>query len=132
MQRETILTQVQKAIADSCGISEELIEPSATLFQELGITSIDLVDILFTLESDFGVELKVTDIEARSRRDLEGVPFEVHGVITPEGREVLRRTLPEIPPERLVEGLTMHEIVNLITVDILCTMVQLKLSEVEA
>jgi acyl carrier protein len=129
MEREVILQHVRQAIADSCGIAEERIEPTSTLFQELGVTSIDLVDILFTLESNFDVELKISDIESRSRSELRDTPFEVNGVITPEGREVLRRRLPEIPAERLVDGLTMHDIVNLINVEILCTLVHDKLSE---
>ncbi len=131
MDKQEILQHVRQAIADSCGIPEERIEPSATLFQDLGVTSIDLVDILFTLESAFGVELKISDIENRSRSELQDVPFEVNGVITPEGREVLRRSLPELPPEKLVEGMTMFDIVNLITVDIVCTMIQYKLAEDE-
>jgi acyl carrier protein len=129
MDRETILQHVRKSIADSCGIPEAAIHPSATLFQELGITSIDLVDILFTLESVFGVELKISDIESRARAELHDVPFEVDGVITPEGRRMIGQLLPEIPPEKLVKGLTMFDIVNLVDVQILCTMVQHKLSE---
>jgi acyl carrier protein len=129
MERPEIIEHIRQTIADSCGIDEAEIEPSATLFNDLGITSIDLVDILFGLESIFGVELKVSDIEARSRSELGGIPFEVNGVITREGLEVLRRSLPQLPPEKLVPGLTMYDITNLITVDILCTMVHLKLNE---
>jgi acyl carrier protein len=131
MDRQVILQHVRQSIADSCGIPEERIEASATLFQDLGITSIDLVDILFTLESTFDVELKISDIERRSRRELGDAPFEVNGAISPEGRAVLGRLLPEIPAEKLRETLTLHDIVNLITVDVLCTMVQHKLSERE-
>lgn len=130
MQRDIIFDEVRRSIAESCGIPEERIVPTATLFQDLEISSIDLVEILFTLESRFDVELKISDIESRSRQELQDAPFEVQGVITPEGLQVLRRTVPEIPEERLVPGLTMFEIVNLITVEILCSMVQQKLAEV--
>jgi acyl carrier protein len=129
MDRQVILQQVKRSIADSCGIPEDRIEPSATLFHELGVSSIDLVEILFTLESAFDVELKISDIETRTRHELQDVPFEVDGVITPAGLDVLRETVPELAPDKLVAGLTMFDIVNLITVEILCSMVSQKLSE---
>jgi acyl carrier protein len=132
MERDDILRSVRHAIAESCGIPEERIEPTATLFQELGITSIDLVDVLFTLESEFDIELRISDIEARSRSALQDAPFEINGVITAEGREMLRHMVPEIPADRLVEGLTMHDIVNLVTVEILCRLVVQKLAETAA
>jgi acyl carrier protein len=130
MDEDVVFQEVRRSIAESCGIAEALIVPKATLFEELRISSIDLVEILFTLESRFDVELKISDIEGRSREELGDAPFEVQGVITPEGLEVLRRTVPEIPEERLVPGLTMYEIVNLITVEVLCSMVRQKLTEV--
>jgi acyl carrier protein len=130
MDGDVVFQEVRRSIAGSCGIPEALIVPKATLFEELRISSIDLVEILFTLESRFDVELKISDIESRSREELGDAPFEVQGVITPEGLQVLRRTVPEIPEERLVPGLTMYEIVNLITVEILCSMVRQKLTEV--
>jgi acyl carrier protein len=129
VDKQAILEQVKRSIGDSCGIPEDRIEPSSTLFQDLGINSIDMVDILFSLESTFGVELKISDIEAGCRAEVGDVPFEIDGVITPEGLDVLTRLMPGTRPGTLVAGLTMSDIVDLITVEILCTMVQHKLRQ---
>jgi acyl carrier protein len=129
VDRQSILRHVKESIADSCGIAQDRIQPSSTLFQDLGITSIDMVDLLFTLESIFGLELKISDIERQCRAELHDEPFEVDGTITPEGRDALARLLPELPREALVDGLTMPNVIDLLNVDMLCTMIQHRLAE---
>jgi acyl carrier protein len=129
VDRQTVFEHVRQSIVDACGIPHERIQRSSTLFQDLGITSIDMVDLLFTLESIFGVELKISDLEARCRSELGDAPFEIDGRITPEGREVLARLLPELPKAALEDGLTTMGIIDLLNVDILCTMIEHKVEE---
>ena len=131
MNDQSIFEKVQKAISISCGIEEEKITMDATLFDDLAITSIDLVDILYYLESEFNVELKISDIEKESRKDLGNAPFEINNVLTAEGLEVLKKKLPEIPSAKIKPGLTTYDIINLITVKILCNMITMKLEQIE-
>jgi acyl carrier protein len=130
MTLEQVFEKVREAIADSCGIEQENIHLQSTLFNDLAITSIDLVDILYTLEMAFDIELKISDIEKESRKDLKNAPFEINNIITDEGLEVLKKRLPEIPEEKLRPGLTTFDIINLVNVQILCNMIIYKLQEV--
>ena len=41
-----------------------------TLFDKLEIDSIDLVDILFELETLYDIELKISDIELKAKEEL--------------------------------------------------------------
>jgi hypothetical protein len=101
------------------------------LFGDLTITSIDMVDILYMLETEFDVSLKISDIEMESRNELNGAPFEIDNVITPEGLQAIKKKVPEIPEEKLKPGLTIHEIANLMTVEILANMVLYKIQQTE-
>lgn len=49
---------------DADGISPE------TKFEDLGIDSLDMVDLLMALEDEFGVELNMEDREVRTVGDL--------------------------------------------------------------
>jgi len=121
--RTEIIASVQEIIHQSSGVALADIQPNATLFDELAIDSIDMVDILFNLERKYGIELKISEIEQFSKAELGDEPFEVDQVITEKGLEVLRKRMPEIDPSKLVQGITIHDIIRLITVESLANMV---------
>ncbi len=127
MDRNELMQKIREVISDSSGLELEVITPESTLFTELGINSIDMLDILFTLEMEYDISLKVSDIEQESRAAMNGRPFEIDNVITPEGLEILRKRMPEIPKEKFVSGITVNDIISLITVESMLNMVLLKL-----
>ena len=122
-----IFKNVCQIIEDSIGKSKDSIKMEDTLFNELGIDSIDLVDILFELETLYEVELKVSDLEARSKEELGDIPYQVDGIITPEGLQALRKYMPEINQDHFKNGLTIHQLVQLFTIHSLCNLVKFKL-----
>ena len=122
-----IYENVCTVIENSVGIPKDEINLEDTLFDKLGVDSIDLVDILFELESLYDVELKVSDIEAKAKEELGDVPYEIDGVITKEGLEVLKKHMSEVDPNELKEGLTIHKLVQLFSVHSLCKIVQFRL-----
>ena len=122
-----IYDNVCLVIENSIGTPKETIKLENTLFDELGVDSIDLVDILFELEMMYNVELKVSDIEIRAREELEDVPYEIDGVITPEGLEGLKKHMSEIDKNEIKEGLTVHRLIQLFSVHSLCKIVQYRL-----
>lgn len=129
MKNDEILGNVQQVIHQSCGLALEDIHPNATLFEELSIDSIDMVDILFNLERTYDIELKISEIEKYSKEEMGDEPFEIDHVITPKGLEVLKRRLPEIDHSKIVEGIGIHDIVRLITVQSLANMVQVQMDK---
>ncbi len=132
METEKIYNSVKKSIIESCGVAAEKIHPDATLFNDLGIDSIDLVDILYNVEREYKIKLKVSDINKRAKVALDGKPFDIDGKITPEGLSVLRENMPELNQKKLVPGLTIYDLIQLLTVRSLCNMVQFKLAEKNA
>ena len=124
---DEIFSVVAETIENSIGTPKEEIGLKQTIFDELAIDSIDMVDILFELESNYGIELKVSDIESRVREELGDTPYEVEGIITTEGLVMLRKHMTEIDQSLLTEGLTVHGLVKLFTVESLCKIVVYRL-----
>ena len=124
---DEIFSVVAETIENSIGTPKEEIGLKQTIFDELAIDSIDMVDILFELESHYGIELKVSDIESRVREELGDTPYEVEGIITTEGLVMLRKHMTEIDQSLLTEGLTVHRLVKLFTVESLCKIVVYRL-----
>lgn len=120
---DTVCTVIEKSV----GIPKDSINLNDTLFDKLGIDSIDLVDILFELETHYGVELKVSDLEKKVKESLGDKPYEIDGVITPEGLEILREQMTEVDPEKIKSGLTVHELIHLFSIQSLCKIIQYRL-----
>lgn len=129
IQFDQVFEKVRDVISLSCGRDQDSIGLNQTVFKELGIDSIDYVDILFMLESAYGISLKVGDIERSARKEMGDIPFAINNIITPEGLELLKIKMPEIPDEKIKQGLAVHEIANLITVHTLCRMVIEKINQ---
>jgi acyl carrier protein len=128
-QNEEIIEQIKRIIQQSCGIDPKVMHAKSTIFDELSIDSIDMVDILFQLERHYDIELKISEIEQQSKLEMGDEPFEVNQVITAKGLEVLRRRMPEIDPDKLTEGLTMFEVIKLINIQSLANMVAHQLAK---
>jgi len=131
MEMNEIFENVCVIIENSTGKPKDSIKMEDTLFEELGVDSIDLVDILFELETLYGVELKVSDIEQRIRVELGDVPYEIDGIITSEGLEAIRKHMSEVDPASIREGLTVNRLIQLFSVHSLCKIVQYRISNLE-
>lgn len=118
-----VLETVKLVIHQSSGVALETIHAESTLFHELNIDSIDMVDILFNLERKYNIELKISEIENYAKQELGDEPFEIDNVITSRGLQILKEQMPELDQGRLEEGITIHDIIKLITVQSLTNLV---------
>ena len=124
---EEIFDDVCNVIENYTGYKKEDIKLEDTLFDKLEIDSIDFVDILFELETLYDIELKISDIEIKAKKELGDVQYEIDGVITAEGIESLKQHMSEVNPEKLIEGITINELIQLFSIHSLCKLVLLKL-----
>lgn len=131
MELEEVFKNVCQVIENSIGTPKETIKLENTLFNELNVDSIDLVDILYELEVLYDVELKVSDIESRAKSELGDAPYEVDGVITKEGLEAIKLYMTEIDPNELTEGLKVSKLVQLFSVHSLCKIVMHRLESLK-
>ena len=58
MDREEIIEKVNRFLTNEIEIEEDLITPEALLTKDLGIDSLDVIDIIVIVEQVFGVKIK--------------------------------------------------------------------------
>ncbi|MGB4671782.1 MAG: acyl carrier protein [Bacteroidaceae bacterium] len=58
MERSEIEAKVRKFMIEDLEIDEEKINPDALLMKDLGIDSLDFIDIVVIVEKTFGVKIK--------------------------------------------------------------------------
>ena len=71
MQRAEIIEKVNEFLIEEFEIEEGALAPDAHLIDDLGIESLDFVDIVVTIEKEFGFKVKREEItEVRTLDDL--------------------------------------------------------------
>jgi acyl carrier protein len=90
---EQIYAKVGKVLVEALNADEEEITPAATLQGNLGAESIDMLDIVFRLEREFGIKIPRGELfpEAVFQGDPELVQ---DGKVTDEGMGELRARMP--------------------------------------
>jgi len=71
MQRAEIIENVNEFLSEEFEIEESALKPDAHLIDDLGIESLDFVDIVVTIEKEFGFKVKREEItQVRTLNDL--------------------------------------------------------------
>ena len=61
MNKEEIITRINGFLVDEFEVDNDDIEPDANLKDTLGLDSLDYVDLVVSIEANFGVKLVVVD-----------------------------------------------------------------------
>jgi acyl carrier protein len=88
---------VQEAVVGALGVTEDEASPEATLMDELGAESIDLLDILFRIERSTGVKIAASDLGDYIQGGIPDDRFsDDNQVITQEGWDHLKSIMPQL------------------------------------
>jgi acyl carrier protein len=60
---EDTYQRVRKIIVDQLGVDEEEVVPSASFVEDLNADSLDLVELIMSLEEEFGMEISDEEAE---------------------------------------------------------------------
>ena len=123
MELKAVFEKVKGCLEKSCDIESEEISLEKTLVGDLGLDSLDFIDLLYQLEQTFSISILVGELESRVRDEMGDEPFEVDTVITSAGLASLKRHMPEVSEDSFQEGLTVQEIPYLFTVHSICNLV---------
>lgn len=110
MDEDEIFKGVRECLLDILDKENMEIRKEDRLINDLGIDSLDLIHLVFTLEQRFGIKISLREIDRRIKNKLAAVPLEVDGAYTPEAIAELRKSMPEIPHEELKDGLTTSQL----------------------
>lgn len=123
-----VYEKVKSCLIDSCGLTAEEIEPEKTLMNDLGIDSIDLLDLIYSLEKQYSISIEVGELAKLVAKEMGDVPFEKDNIITDEGLRVLQDFIGTSQQAKIKKGLTVQEIPTLFTVRSLCNLVKKRLA----
>ena len=81
----TILERIKKVTAEQLGVGEEQVIPTASFVDDLGADSLDLVELIMSLEEEFskeGKKLEIPDEDAEKLKSVQSVIdyVKAHGV----------------------------------------------------
>lgn len=88
-----IYKRVSRLLAESLGVDEDDVTPTATLQGDLGAESIDFLDIVFRLEREFGIDIPNDELFPESIFH-DSSDFVCEGQVTDQGMNELRSRMP--------------------------------------
>ena len=127
-RHDEIYKTVREAVAKVLAIDPARVTRDASLIEELGAESLDFLDLVFQLETEYGVKIPRDGIRLAAQGGIEG-EFEKDNVLTPEALERLRILMPEVPADRITPGLRTHELASLFTVETFVRLVAWRLAD---
>ena len=124
MATTEIQSAVQEAVVGALGVSEDEATTDATLMDDLGAESIDLLDILFRIERSTGVKIQASDLGEYIQGGIPDDEFgDEAGIVSPKGIEQLKNVMPQIDTDELAGKLEAEKVITLFTVGNLADMV---------
>ena len=123
---DRIRERVTHVLVQALGVEEDDVTPSATLHKDLGAESIDLLDIVFRLEREFGIKIPQGELFSESifEHETDDVPG---GQMTEQSLVALRSRMPYADLSSLERDPRPSAITDLFTVDLLVRYVAWKL-----
>jgi acyl carrier protein len=120
----TIDAAVKEAVVEALALDDDEVTPDATLMEDLGAESIDLLDILFRIERSTGVKIQASDLGEHIQGGIPDDEFsDDNEIITDKGLEQLKKVMPQIDEDELRGSLDANEVINHFTVANLSQMV---------
>jgi len=125
MAETQTISAVQEAVVGALGVSEDEAAPDATLMDDLGAESIDLLDILFRIERSTGVKIQASDLSEYMQGGIPDDEFsDENEIISEKGLEQLKKVMPQINEDELRGTLHAENVIKLFTVQNLADMVE--------
>ena len=127
---DEILTKVMSCVAEVLALEPDEISAGASLMEELGADSLDLVELMYLLEQEFGVALSQQDLSLSAQLGIPESEIHEEEVLTPKALELLRQRFPNAT-EMLVEGTQSQQLADLLTVEEVAKSMERKLAKSE-
>jgi acyl carrier protein len=124
LSQEEAFKAVQEAVVGALGVDEDEAGPDATLMDDLGAESIDLLDILFRIERSTGIKIQAADLSTYIQGGIPDEEFaDGNEMISEKGLKQLKQVMPQIDPDALRGTLEAEKVITLFTVQNLANMV---------
>jgi acyl carrier protein len=117
-------TAVKDAIVGALSVDEDEVTPDATIFDDLGAESIDLLDVLFRIERATKVKIEAGELGEHIQGGIPDEEFaNAEGIVSDKGLEQLKKVMPQIDTADLHGNLKGEQVIMLFTVQNLADLV---------
>jgi acyl carrier protein len=128
MTDSAVFEGVRDNIADSLAVAKGEISLESRLVDDLGADSLDLVDIIFTLERKFGVNVRETEFNFLTRLDFSSPEVMRDGFLTAPVVDKLADWLPQVAAAPDRSRISPRALFSMITVESICVVVERRLA----
>lgn len=112
---DEVALRVRTLVAENLELEPEEVTLESSFF-ELGAESLDLLDVAFSLESEYGISFPRTDLLERASDHFGEDALVKDGLVTDLGLQLLREGMPELDPDLVKPGLRDLDVAQSITV----------------
>ncbi len=125
MERSEIFDKIQEILVDALAVDDDEVTSEATLIGDLGAESIDILDISFKLEQEFG--FKIEQGELFPEGITQDPDYVEDGKVTEKGLALLKERVPHFNFADLEADPSVENVAKIFTVDALVTFCEQKL-----
>ena len=86
MTKQEIIDKTNKVFEESFEIEKERLSPQAHIFNDLGLDSLDIVDLIVALQNAFGVKIR-NEEKVRDIRTLQDIYQFISSIMNEEGKK---------------------------------------------
>jgi acyl carrier protein len=112
---DDVTSRVAQCVARVLALDPAQVVPEARLLDDLGAESLDLVELMYVLEAEFGIVLEQDDLSLSAQLGLSEAELHQAEVLTAPALELLRQRFPDAQA-LLVPGVTRRQLAALLTV----------------
>jgi acyl carrier protein len=123
-ENDELAEAVAKVVAEVLSLDRAEITPASRFFADLGGESIDVLDVSFRLQQQFGVQINFQKMLA-----LDGVHLDDRGRLSPEWAATVRSRFPSLDAGILDKDFRTVGVQDLLTVGVITDCLRLKLAE---
>ncbi len=98
-----------ECVAESLMIDASTISIDSRLINDLGMDSLDFIDIMYQIESRFGIKLQKEDLNFLSRIGITQEEAVKDGFLSSEAKNRLHPILPDMPLDRDIKLLELGD-----------------------
>jgi acyl carrier protein len=112
---DEVALRVRTLVAENLELELDDVQLTSSFF-DLGAESLDLLDVAFSLESEYRISFPRTDILERATEHFGEEALVQDGLVTDLGLQLLREGMPELDPNLIKPGLRDVDVAKNITV----------------
>ena len=129
MTDSSVFEGIRDNIAESLAVPKDDISLESRLVDDLGADSLDLVDIIFTLERKFGINVRETEFNFLTRLDFASPEVMRDGYLTAAVIDKLADWLPQVAAAPDRTKISPRNLFSMITVQSICVIVERRLTK---